>query len=500
MKRLLSITASLALGLTLSPVGATATPSASPAAGSLAPAGDSSPLERVTFDVDSKKKKCTYMCVQSTLPGIQKDAYFVDGNRHLISVNSNGYTRRDLDTRKVTGTTPYEGEMLTTKSAVAPDGLSLLIAGTSDSGPGAGNLRFISVDTETFEQNELDSEDSPTVPLTSQNLLSMAVSPDNSGWFMVLRDFNEYVPYLCRFNGAGQEVGCSESFVAGSTVSPIFFDSTGENAYLVSERTLYTFDLSDLSFTSTSLGDIEINLNGVMAPDDNMYFYSNVQLSDSGDTAIYKVTTRGIVTVVAQISGVVMFSDIVAPMNEYGVLYLMGRPKNSGGSWQNYSLVFGLDYANETFLLKAVKIKSKRGLLPESLAVDSYGRYVLVFAGTNQTSVIPVERYGSSRVITSATYVTNPPAGWQIDWDFINLAPGAKLKKYQVWYKAPNTSKWRKMSKINTGREHTTLFTAGVSGGLVKVLPIGVRVSGYNWAELTGECTIPRVGAPQPIC
>ena len=139
MKRLLSIIASLALGLTLSPVGATAAPSASPAAGSLAPAGDSSPLERVTFDVDSKKKKCTYMCVQSTLPGIQKDAYFVDGNRHLISVNSNGYTRRDLDTRKVTGTTPYEGEMLTTKSAVAPDGLSLLIAGTSDSGPGAAS-------------------------------------------------------------------------------------------------------------------------------------------------------------------------------------------------------------------------------------------------------------------------------------------------------------------------------------------------------------------------
>ena len=498
MKRSLSIIIAVALGLTLAPVGATAMPSASPATGSVALASDSSPQERATVEVDSKKKKCTYMCVQSTLPTIQFDGFFVNGNRHLVSVNDEGYSRRNLDTRKVAGSQIYDGGILTTAAAVSSDDSTLLIAGTNDS-VDFGTLHFLTVDTETLvPPTEIPRDTTTTVALTSQNLLSMAVSPDNSGWFMVLRDFNEYVPYLCRFNALGEEVGCSESFLAGSLVSPIFFDSSGESAYVVSASTLYKFNLSTLAVTSMSLGGIEIDTNGVMAPDDNMYFYSSIGPFDPvGDTSIYRVTTSGIVTMVGQISGAVMISDIVAPMNDYGVLYVLGRPKKANGAPQNYSLVFGFDYANESFISKVVRIKPTRGNHPNSLVIDRYGRYLLAFSGTGPTSVIPVGRTGPSKIVTTATV---GDGGWQIDWDYINLAPGAKLKKYQLWYQAPNTSKWRKSSQFRAGRDHTTFFTAGVPRGLVKVLPVGIHASDYNWADLPGQCTIHRVGTPQPAC
>jgi hypothetical protein len=358
----------------------------------------------------------------------------------------------------------------------------------------------LAVDTETFEMTELTPDTSTSNPMTSEVLYEIAVSPDNAGFYLVQR--HEGASYLCRFGADGQEIGCSTSFAGSVIPSPIFFDETGAIAYVVANRVLYTFDTADLSFDEVSIGDYEISPNGVMAVDGNMYFYDNVGPSDSSeDTSVYQVTPRGNVTVVAEIPGSVIIRDIATSSIEWGLLYLLGTPKNSSGQSENYNRVYSIDmFLDPASAVRSFKIKPSRGYLPERLGLDTYGRYLLAFSYGGPTSVIPVEQTGSVRVITTSTYVTTPSAGWRIDWDYVNLAPGAKLKKYQVWYKAPNTSKWRKSGQINAGGEHTTVFTAGVSRGLVKVLPIGLRVNSYNWAELVGGCTIHRVGAPQPAC
>lgn len=108
-------------------------------------------------EFDAKKKKCTYLCVQSTLPTVEKDTYFVNGNRHLISMNTFSFTRRNLDTRKVTNRADYPAGIALTGSAVSRDGSTLVIAGTNEN-VDFGNLHFSTVDTETFELTELTTD------------------------------------------------------------------------------------------------------------------------------------------------------------------------------------------------------------------------------------------------------------------------------------------------------------------------------------------------------
>lgn len=494
MKRTIALFASITLALTLAPLAATASPSTGSAEQATAPA--STAPSRFAVEFDAKKKKCTYLCVQSTLPAVEQDTYFVNGNRHLISMNTFSFTRRNLDTRKFTNRRDYPAGIALTGSAISRDGSTLVIAGTNDA-VDFGNLHFSTVDTETFELTELTTDPSTTHPLTSEVLQEIAVSPDNEGFFLVQR--HEGANYLCRFDTAGQEVGCSTSFNGYS--SPIFFNEAGDLAYIVVNRNLYAFDIADMSFTETSIGDYELDPNGVMAADGNMYFYDNVGPFDSGgDTAVYQVTPSGVVTTVAQISGLVMMQDIAAS-SEYGVIYLIGRPKKLSGEQENFARVYSINLYNEpASAATSFKIKPSRGSFPEKLGIDSYGRYLLAFVSGMKTSVIPVDRLGSVRVATTATQVSTPSEGWQIDWDFINIAPGAPATKYQLFYQAPNSSKWRKMGKFRAGREHTTFFSAGVAGGLVKVMPIGVRVAKHSYVELVVDCGAPRVGGRQPRC
>ena len=500
MKRTIALFASITLALTLAPLAATASPSTGSAEQVTAPA--STAPSRFSVEFDAKKKKCTYLCVQSTLPTVQDETYFVNGNRHLISMNTFSFTRRNLDTGKVTNREDYPDGIALTGSALSRDGSTLVIAGTNED-VDFGNLHFSTVDTETFELTELTTDPSTTHPMTSEVLKAIAISPDNDGFFLVQR--HEGLSYLCRFDAAGQEVGCSTSFTGSSyNPSPIFFNEAGDHAYVVVNRNLYVFDISDLSFTETSLGAYNMSSDGVMAADGNMYFYDEVGPFDSGggDTAVYKVTPSGVVTIVAQISGLVMMRDIAVSSGVYGMIYLIGTPKKVSGEQENFNRVYSIDLWAEDPATAATsfKIKPSRGSFPEKLGIDSYGRYLLAFSFGVKTSVIPVDRFGSVYAATTATYVSTPTEGWQIDWDFINIAPGKPATKYQLFYQAPNSSKWRKMRKIRAGGEHTTFFTAGEARGLVKVIPIGVRVAQYSFAELVVDCGAPRVGGHQPRC
>jgi hypothetical protein len=220
-------------------------------------------------------------------------------------------------------------------------------------------------------------------------------------------------------------------------------------------RNLYAFDIADMSFTETSLGDYELDPNGVMAADGNMYFYDNVGPFDSGgDTAVYQVTPSGVVTTVAQISGLVMMQDIAAS-SEYGVIYLIGRPKKLSGEQENFARVYSINLYNEpASAATSFKIKPSRGSFPEKLGIDSYGRYLLAFVSGMKTSVIPVDRLGSVRVATTATKFPPPPRAGRLTGISLTSLPVPLLLNTNSFtkHRTPRSgAKWG-----NSGRAEST--------------------------------------------
>ena len=502
MKRILALFVAVSVGVTLAPNTVasassgdrTAVSASAPATAERA-AATTTPQSAPFASAVDRKKKCTWMCVQSTLTATQQEIYYVNGNRHLVSINATNFTVRNLDTQRITTTQSLPTGVTYTASSLSQSGNKLMIVGGDDS----GDLSFYDLNLDTFALSQIEITGA-TYPLTTANLFEFQVDPSGSGFYLVQQVVG--AKYLCFFSALGAEVDCSDSFLGTPGISPIFFQPWDDTSiYIMGNQLLFAFDRTDLSFTSVSI-PVQLDTNGVMSSDGNMYFYDEVGPFNVGtDTILYKLTTNGVLTNAYVFPGLISFREIVVPADNRYALYLIGTPRKVDGTQEKYSTVYNLVDESDTLVLrKSFKIKTIRGRQPEALVIDSEGRYLLAFAGGVKTSVIPANRTGSFTIASTATYVYCPIAGWQIDWDFISFAPAKKVKSYALYYQGPDDSRWRKMETLPAGSGHSTVFTDGVADGMVKVLPVGVRATGYDTPSLNVPEGMPSATQRQPRC
>lgn len=502
MKRILALFVAVSVGVTLAPIGAASASSgdradvaaSAPASPERAAATTAPQPAPFANEVD-RKKKCSWMCVQATLAATQQEMYYVNGNRHLVSINATNYTVLNLDTQRITTTQSLPTGVTYTASSLSQSGNKLMIVGGDDS----GDLSLYDLNLDTFVLSQIEITGA-IYPLTTEVLWEFQVDPGGTGFYFVQQVVGD--KYLCFFNALGAQVDCSDSFLGSSEVSPIFFQPWDDTSiYIMGNQLLFTFDITDLTFTSVSI-PVQLDTNGVMSSDGNMYFYDEVGPFNVGvETILYKLTTGGVLTNAYLFPKSISFRQIVVPADNRYALYLLGTPRKANGTLEKYSTVYNLVDDSDTLVLrKSFNIKTIRGMQPEALVIDSEGRYLLAFAGGVKTSVIPANRTGSFTIESTATYVSCPTAGWQIDWDFISFPPAKSVRGYTLHYLGPDDNNWRKIGTFPSAGAHSTLFTEGVADGMVKVLPVGVRATGYDTPSLNVPEGMPSSTQRQPRC
>jgi hypothetical protein len=488
MKRSLSVIVSLTLGLALAPVGATATPSSGSAVESVETSVVTPPAKSI--ERDSKARKCRSHCVQSTLPEAEKATFFVNDNRHLISVNTASITLRNLDTRTIVDTELAPEGFGLLNAAMSPDAEEIIIVATQ----ATPSNNFYRLNTETLELTNV-SPVSPTYPVRGA---VFAVMPDHSGYLSTAENGGN--KYLCHFSETGVELGCSESFSgSGQATSQIHFHYSSQFAYLVgADNTLFTFSLEDMSFTQDTLAGLDVDFafsasyNGT-----SIFLAQNSTLSGDPTTTIFKISTdsESIVDTL-EIPGQVEIYDLLAVPHG---LYVLGQPYKSNGDPQGYSSLFYIDTYAGFDVTKTIKITNARrgaGWVTD-LHSDLGTNYVLASGNGVPTSVIPVT--GAAIDNTAEYHVC--PTGWTVTWNYQNLQPGKPVEFYDIYLRAAEGGNWVKAASVSAGGEHTYELTSASVGQLLKVLPRKVKYTSFRPIELeSGAPGIPLPGARQPRC
>jgi len=488
MKISFSIIVSLTLGLALAPVGATATPSSGSAVESVETKVVTPPA--MSIERDSKARKCRSYCVQSTLPEAKKETFFVNDNRHLISVNTASITLRNLDTRTIVDTELAPDGFTFFRAAMTPDAEEILIVATQAT-PSNNVYRL---NTLTLELTDV-SPVSPTRPFRGE---VFAVMPDHSGYLATSVDNGDQ--YLCRYSATGSEVGCSERFSGSSDVSSqIHFNYSSQFAYVVgADNKLFTFTLEDMSFTQDTLAGLDVDFQYSASNDGiSMFLAQNAAFSSASVTKIFHISTdtKTIVDTL-DIPGRVVISDVLAV--PYG-LYVLGQTYKSNGDAQGYSTVFFVDTYQGFDVTKTMKItNARRGAgWVTALNHDLETNYVLASGNGVPTSVIPVR---GAAIDNTAVYGVCP-IGWTVTWNFQNLQPGKPVEFYDIYLRAAEGGNWVKTASVSAGGEHTYELTSASVGQLLKVLPRKVKYTHYHPIELeSGAPGIPLPGARQPRC
>jgi len=488
MKRLLSIIASLTLGLTLVPVGATATTSSEPAVDSVSATVAKPPA--MSIERDSKARKCRSYCVQSTLPEAKKETFFVNNNRHLISVDTSSITLRNLDTRTIVDTESAPEGYAFFRAAMTPDAEEILIVATQAT-PTNSMYRL---NTLTLELTDV-SPVSPTRPFRGD---VFAVMPDHSGYLAIAVDNGD--KYLCRYSATGSEVGCSERFSASSQMSSqIHFNYSSQFAYVVgADDKLFTFTLADMSFTQDTIAGLDVDFEFSGSNDGGSIFLAqNYAFSSAPVTKIFHISTdtKTIVDTL-EISGRVEISDVLAV--PYG-LYVLGQTYKSNGNPHRYSSVFFVDTYQGFDVTKTIKISNARGGGGSVTALnrDLETNYVLASGYGVPTSVIPVAGAAIDNTAVYGVCLT----GWTVTWNFQNLQPGKPVKFYDIYLRGAEGGKWVKTASVRAGGEHTYELTSASVGQLLKVLPRKVNYTSYHPIELeSGAPGIPLPVERQPRC
>jgi len=489
MKRSISIFVSLVLGLTLAPVGASVVSAAVPA---VASAGSTAygPTALLPGS-DDRSKKCRQMCVQSTLPEAEIGTFFVNDNRHLISVNQGAITLRNLDTRTIVDT------------ELAPEGFTFFDAEASSDGEEIYVLaidegsakRVYRVDTLSLDLENV-SPISPTYPLV---WYEFAVVPDHSGYLAMAT--HEGDKYLCRYSETGVEVGCSVPFSgAGQPTSRIHFDYTSGFAYLVgADDKLFTFTLADMSFTQDILADLNtVNFHYSASIDyGSIYLAENYGDSNADVTRVFQLsTTSKTVVNTLEIPGRVTINDVLA--TPWG-FYVLGQTYTSNGRPQKYSSVFVVEPTAGFVVRYTIRIPNARrgGYYVTHLSRDLNSNYVLVSGDGVPTSVIPNE--GAFIDNTAEYHVC--PTGWTVTWNYQNLQPGKSVKFYDIYLRASGSADWVKTASVNAGGEHVYELTGASVGQWLKVLPRKVKYNGFHPITLeTGAPGLPKPRVRQPRC
>lgn len=490
MKRTLALVCSAVLALAISPLAATAETPPNDAA---ATSNVSTPESRL-IDFGGGKKKCSRLCVQSTLPEAQIDTFFANDNRDLISVNFATVTRRNLDTRKVTDTEPAPGGVEFIKAATSDDRDEIYVVGNHST----QGIKVYRVDTSNPTTLEL-VDVTPSSPTYEFGYGELAVLPDNTGYLVTV--FDNAGKYLCRYSETGVEVGCSSSFSSGGqSTSHLFFHYTGDYVYAVgADNKLFEFDIRDMTFTSSTLAGFDFEIGESAYADTYIWIAENLGVLDGEVTRLVQISTVSN-SVVGTYDLPAETSVMSLDARPYG-LTIVGRPFDSAGQPENFSTVYSVNLYPDFDLVKTIKIKNSRysqGL--SSVTVDDGYRYALVAGGGMKTSVIPTQGAG---ITTTAEYHTCP-VGWTITWDFLNLQLGKPVKAYDVLVKkdVPRAT-WVKVGSVATGSEHTYELTAAEVGDEVKVVPRKIKTPLYNTRTLEETPLIPVMGrsaARQPRC
>jgi hypothetical protein len=488
MKRLLSIIISLALGLTLAPVGATALPAVVPAAESVGSTIDA-PSAELTGS-DDRKKKCRQFCVQSTLPEAELETFFVNDNRHLVTVNQDSITLRNLDTRSIVDTVTAPEGYRFFRAAGSSDGEEIYVLATDD----VSASRVYRVDTLTLDLENV----TPVLPSYPIGGYEFAVVPDHSGFLATA--VNDVWKYLCRYSETGTEVGCSEHFSgSGQITSQIHFNSSNQFAYLVgADDKLVTFTLADMSFTRDTLAELNtVNFHYSASMDyGSIYLAENYGESNAAVTRVFNVSTISkTVEDTLEIPGRVNIYDVLAV--PWG-FYVLGQTCKSNGRPQKYSSVFVVETGAGFAVKYTIKVPNVRrgGASVTTLSRDLNTNYVLASGDGVPTSVIPNE---GAFIDNTAEYICG--TSWTIRWNYQNLQPGKSVKFYDIYLQRAGSGDWVKSASVNAGGEHVYELRGASVGQQLKVLPRKVKYRSYRPIDLeTVAPGIPQPRVRQPRC
>jgi hypothetical protein len=470
MKRFLALAVSISVGLTVAPIGASATPSAESVVAS-SPAVVTSPNGQ-TIDRASKARKCRDYCVQSTLPAAEIATHFANNNRHLISVNQNLITLRNLDTRKIVARQQPPTFSRFIGSYATPDGEEIYLLVSDDETP----IRVYRLDTMSLALENV----SPVSPTYAIGEYEFAPIPDHSGYLAT--SASEGYAYLCRYTETGVEVGCTTNYAgAGMMQSQIHFHYSSQFAYIVGADTkLFTFTLEDMSFTQEEIDGLDINVGMSDSIDGVNIFVDHVPFSSSDLSTKVSLVSQDTASVsgVIELPGNVLVEDILAV--PYGV-YVLGQTYTSRGRAQKYSTLFYIDTYEGFDVTRTVTIPNSRQNRVTHLTRDADDRYILASGENVPTSVIPTS---GATIYNSAEYREGPDA-WTVTWDFLNLQPGTALKYYDIYLKNDvDGARWVKTASVRAGGEHVYTLANATAGQIMQVLPRGAKMTGNHPIDL----------------
>lgn len=492
MKRTVALICSAVLALSVAPFASATVGESTVAPSATANVAAESQLSIPTTSTKSRdsKKACRKFCVSTTMPEAQIDTFFVNDNRHVLSVNYDSVSLYNLDTRRVTDTESVPTGVQLSK-AVASEGVDeVYVVGYN----GSSEYFIYRINLETLEFTDV----TPESPTYAPTYYEYAVLPDNSGYIATVAGNGSL--FLCSYSELGVEVGCTSSLSgAGQTTSKLFFHYTGFLVHMVgAENKIFTIDLRDMSFTWETLTGFDIEIGESSFADSYIWVAERVGMEYVPTTKLVKISTvSNTVVGTYDIPGKLVVSDIIATQWE---VFMLGQPVNAAGRFQKYAT---LTYVllDPTFeVKKTFQIPRPRGTMGtvDSLNIDNELRYVLAAGDSNQTSVVSI--WGAD-VRNTVDYDQCLP-GWIIRWDFLNLQAGKSVSAYDIYVKrdAPR-AKWGRVDSVARGGEHVYELTRAEEGDFVKVVPRKAKFANADTDILeVGPPPIVIEGTRQPRC
>jgi hypothetical protein len=515
VKRILALFIAVSVGVTLAPVGAASASSgdrgdvsASAPASPERAAATTTPQSAPFASAVDRKKTCIYMCIQSKLPAVDEAVYFVNNNSGLLTFNDEGLSLMNLDTRRVVDTADYPAGTSASwlQTAISFDGDEVYFSVLTDSD---GDFRVYRVNTTTLDLTSV-TPPSSTYGLDGPSTVGLAVAPDNTGYYLISRESASR--YLCKFDASGNEVGCSDGF-GGAAIrdsSRVFTDYNGDLLFVAGNiDKLYTFLADGLSISSVETisewtgKNIEFEA-GTQIADGSMYFADRWNGGAVPDgTNIYRVSMNANVDYLTIPNGVAV-EDMVAPMGESSLAYVLGVPLTTTGSLRDYNTLYELqaEYGTgELSLRKTMKIKADRNsFTPSYLTVDSRARYVLAYGEIASTLVVPVGESGSIDSYTDGTFNRcDVPVTYSVVWDYINLAP-KKATKYLIQVKPMSGGSYRTVATVPANGDHSYTYTYTGVDVYLRVVPRKVNYNSHNSLNVYGTPPGISLRDRQPRC
>jgi hypothetical protein len=500
MKRIVALALSSMLALSVSPaVHATERP----VTNTVSAAPLATPFADEVARGAADRKKCTFMCVQSRLPKVEYAIYFVNDDSDLLMFDDDGIVLRDLDTKQDELTAPYPSgvDANSVRTAISADHTEIYFYAGHSSGTGRVYRVSLGDLSVTLVATVFDEVDLPT-------MRSIFVAPDHSGFYLLYQGAGGGDRYLCQYQSDGTQQACSDPIDRSNSISPIFSNESGTRLYLMTSLDKrYEFDTTnDLAVTSTTINGLagqSVNFElGTQASNGNMFFFRYTRLQN---TMAYKVPIVGNDSTSMNLGLEFNPASVIVPREIEDRLYVVGQPFDSRGSQRSYATLFAIDgvLGNGAMTVKS-SAKIKGFGVPQKLSVDSAGRYLLAHSHNSlnrPTLVMPVGTNRSVWARTSTEYTYCPAQGWNVSWDYINLAPGKTLTHYSMMYKGPGARKWQALETFPATGLRSVPVPRGVeAGGEIKVVPKGIKLRKVTTSQLVVVPPAPRPGDPQPGC